>query len=381
MNNILLSGALIVRNEARHLEECLLSIQDLVDEIVVVDTGSTDASKEIARRLGARLYKVVWRDDFAAARNEALERARGEWILYIDADERVRPTSRPHLGKLLGEPSLVGCYVRLHAHAGYTAYREMRLFRNDSRIRFEGIIHENIWPGIQRYRAARGGKIGDSELVLDHVGYHGAQDHKHRRNLPLLLRELKRNPDHVYCWYHLGLVYRGLGQVERAREAWRSAIAIARRNESQRWADSPAYVELIQLELACGHGAQALLAEALERFPGHAQLHWLKGQALMRDERFDEAIAVFSRLVRWREDGFDRDEAVGYDERLFNELTYERLATCCFRLRRYAESERYFALAAQGAPERLEYRAKRGLCAELAQRAPRVASEVRPTAG
>jgi tetratricopeptide (TPR) repeat protein len=363
MNDILLSAALIVRNEARHLEECLLSIKDLVDEIVVVDTGSIDASDDIARRFGAHLFEVAWRDDFAAARNEALERARGEWILYIDADERVHPTSRHHLGKLLGEPSLVGCYVRLHAHVGHTAYREMRLFRNDSRIRFEGIIHENIWPGIQRYRAARGGEIADSELVLDHVGYHGAQEHKHRRNLPLLLRELERDPEHVYCWYHLGLVYRGLGHVERAREAWRSAIAVARRNKGPWWANSPAYVELIQLELACGNGANALLPEALERFPGHAQLHWLRGQALMRDERFEEAIPLFSRLVRWREDGFNRDEAVGYDERMFNELAYERLATCCFRLRRYAESERYFALAAQRNPGCLEYRVKRGLCA------------------
>ena len=88
---MLFSAALIVKNEEELLEQCLRSLQGLVDETVVVDTGSTDRTQIIAQEYGARLYEFKWRNDFAAARNHALNQVRGEWVLYIDADERVRP--------------------------------------------------------------------------------------------------------------------------------------------------------------------------------------------------------------------------------------------------------------------------------------------------
>jgi len=225
-----LSAAMIVRDEEHHLEACLRSIQDLVDEIVLVDTGSEDQSVAIARRFGARVFEFAWCDDFAAARNHGLERCRGDWILYIDADERARPYPRTDLEPALSNPDNIGCSVLLHARSGYTPYREMRLFRNDPRIRFEGLMHETIWPGISRSLEEDGGEIGECGLVLDHVGYDGPQDHKHERNLPLLEKALAENPDHVYCWYHLGMVYFGLGRPEAAREAWRTGIEAVRKN-------------------------------------------------------------------------------------------------------------------------------------------------------
>ena len=94
MSAPLLSATLIVRDEERNLRDCLGSIDGVVDEVVVVDTGSTDGSVEIARELGARVDLPPWRGDFSEARNVALEEARGEWILYLDADERLRPVDR-----------------------------------------------------------------------------------------------------------------------------------------------------------------------------------------------------------------------------------------------------------------------------------------------
>src|SRR5437667_7943437 len=82
-----LSLTMIVRNEEATLAACLSSAADLVDEIVVVDTGSTDGTKEVAARFGARVFDFPWRDDFAAARNESLSHARGNWILWLDGDE------------------------------------------------------------------------------------------------------------------------------------------------------------------------------------------------------------------------------------------------------------------------------------------------------
>lgn len=96
---------MIVRNEEHFLEACLTSIRDVVHEIVVGDTGSTDRTPEIARDFGARLYHISWEDDFSAARNQILALAKGAWILSIDADERLHPISRSQIELLLKDPS------------------------------------------------------------------------------------------------------------------------------------------------------------------------------------------------------------------------------------------------------------------------------------
>jgi tetratricopeptide (TPR) repeat protein len=361
---VMLSAALIVRDEEHHLEECLLSIQDLVDEIVVVDTGSKDRTVEIAQRLGARVFEFPWCDDFAAARNHGLDRCRGDWILYIDADEQARPYPRTDLVKALSNPEDVGCSVLLHARSGYTPYREMRLFRNDPGIRFEGLMHETIWPGISRYLEEVGGEIGECGLVLDHAGYDGPQDHKHKRNLPLLEKALAKNPDHVYCWYHLGMVYFGLGRPESAREAWRSGIEAVRRKKHRWTTDSLPFVELIQHLLASGQEVGELLEEARRLFPEEQQLVWLHGHQMVRDGHLENAVKLFEELLHERESG-RVDTDLGYDQRQFTSLTYATIASCCFQLERYGDARRYFALAEKHDSENLEFRTKRLLCEHL----------------
>src|SRR5882757_3140262 len=91
LRNAKISLTMIVRNEENNLPRCLESVRGLFDEIVVVDTGSTDRTAEIARSFGARVFDFVWVDDFAAARNAALARARGAYAFWLDADDRLDP--------------------------------------------------------------------------------------------------------------------------------------------------------------------------------------------------------------------------------------------------------------------------------------------------
>src|SRR5262249_36848573 len=98
------SLCMIVRNEERFLAECLQSVADLVDEIVVIDSGSTDRTKEIAAGFGAKVIDFTWVDNFAAARNESLRHATGNWIPWLDADERLDAANRERLRRLLAEP-------------------------------------------------------------------------------------------------------------------------------------------------------------------------------------------------------------------------------------------------------------------------------------
>ncbi len=361
---MLLTAALIVRNEQQFLAACLDSIQGLVDEIVIVDTGSTDRSKQIALDHGARLQEVAWTGDFSAARNRALDLARGEWILYIDADETARPGSFAEIRAQLAGSKHIGYYAHLHPRPGYTPYRLLRLFRNHPDIRFSGLIHERVWPAIlERYAES---DVGDSQLTLDHLGYEGDPAVKNARNLPLLHKALRQDPTRVFSWCHLADIYLALGKERFAERAWRSALAIARSKKKPGQEDYLPYVGLIQFIMGKDGDVEDLVREAIDRFGSNVQVWWLQGRALMKQGEFRAAVGAFERVLAFGERG-DFDTAVAYDARVFGVLSYDSLATCYFRLGQYAQSRRYYELAAACDPSRLEYRVKGALCARLEQ--------------
>ena len=362
-----LSAAMIVRDEEAVLRDCLTSIQDVVDEIIIVDTGSTDRSPDIARQFGARLFDYRWRDDFAAARNEALARARGRFILYIDADERLTRTSRGDVARVLADESAVCHTVLFRPQQGYTRYREYRIFRNDPRIRFQGAIHETMVPALHQVAAEDGLRIVPSPLGIEHVGYDGDQQRKHLRNLPLLRARLGENPQHVFSWHHLGRVLEALGDADGAAEAWRRGIEVVRSRPATTTADCLLYGSLLRYELDRGQSTPGLLEEALGRFPGNHQLAWLEGRRLVAAGRFEEALRVFDALAAIDAETFV-DEAVAYDARIFGVWSLDALGLCCFRLGRFAESARYYARAEGLTPDGGEYRAKRQLAEARASR-------------
>jgi glycosyltransferase involved in cell wall biosynthesis len=361
---VLLSATLIVRNEAKYLGDCLESLRPFTDERVVVDTGSTDNTREIAAGHGARVHEFAWTEDFSEARNHALSLARGEWVLYLDADERVRPNTAAAVREDLDDGSYAGWQTQLHPRPGFTAHWVLRLFRNDPSIRFQGVMHETVWASMHRYLAASGRTIGYSALQIDHIGYESEQAAKHLRNRPLLEKAVAREPERVYCWNHLASVYAELGEAELAERTWLHAIDLVRGQSRASVDDSLPYTGLIQWRHKHGGDVEALLAEALERFPGNLQLYWLHARILMEQGKHAAAIEPLERLVGWGATGlFDR--SLAYDERMLNVLAHESLATCYFRLRRFAESRAAYAQAAQCAPERRDLQVKQELCARL----------------
>jgi tetratricopeptide (TPR) repeat protein len=364
-----LSAAMIVRDEEAVLPDCLRSIRGVVDEIVVVDTGSTDRSRDIALEFGARLFEHSWRDDFAAARNEALARARGRFILYIDADERLLPVARSDVERMLADESAVGHTVLFRPQRGYTRYREYRVFRNDPHIRFRGAIHETMLAALLEVAAQEGLRIAPSALAIEHVGYEGDQQRKHRRNLPLLRARLAEDPQHVFSWHHLGRVLDGLGDADGAARAWRRGIEVARGRTEASPADCLLYGSLLRHELDRGETTPGLLEEALARFPGNHLLAWLHGRKLVAEGRLDEALGIFERLAAIDGETLE-DDAVAYDARIFGEWSLGALGLCCFRLERFAESAAYYARAEAAAADGAEYAAKRRLAETRHARRP-----------
>jgi glycosyltransferase involved in cell wall biosynthesis len=357
-----LTAAMIVRNEERFLGGCLASIRSIVDEIVIADTGSSDRSRDIALEYGARLIDHPWSGDFAAARNAALDQARGRWILYIDADERLAPVERDDVRAALGDPGLVAGLVWFRARTGYTPYREYRLFRNDPRIRFHGVIHETMLADIDEVARQDGLRVGEVELLLEHLGYDGPQEHKHRRNLPLLEAALVTRPDNAYLWQQLGITREALGDLRGAEAAWRASVDVVRRVGVLRSSDCIAYIDLIRTGLADSAMASGFYAEAKRLFPENPLLLYWGARLAERIGDDEAAIAGFRQLAAIDPESY-RERRIGLDKRLFSEDVPAWLATCLFKRGEYAESAAWFAKAAAANPDSLEYRTKHLLAA------------------
>lgn len=219
-----LSACLIVKNEASVLPRCLESVRTLVDEIVVVDTGSNDRTIEIALGYGARVHHFTWIDDFSAARNESLRYAGGEWILYIDADEVVDAANAVKIHQVITREDIMAvtvrqCIPQQEDNIATSYYSEYcRIFRRHPDIRFEGAIHEQILPSVERL----GGMVLRSDIVVHHWAYAIDAVKKQKRaerNLRCLLAEIERVPDDPFLYLNLGMTYRELGQRDASIEA------------------------------------------------------------------------------------------------------------------------------------------------------------------
>jgi tetratricopeptide (TPR) repeat protein len=345
---------------AAFLAECLTSIRPVVDEIVVVDTGSVDDTPDIALAHGAVLHHHPWRDDFAEARNVALDAAHGQWILYIDADERLQPAERAHVEALLGRDDAVAYRLLLRPSPDSTPYREYRLWRNDPRIRFDGVIHEKVVPAIHAVADADGLGVLVCDLELVHHGYDGDQTRKHRRNLPLLRRQRDIEPENLFVWHHLFRVLEGLGDDAEAERTLEGGLEVAR---AKPWNDPLAvllYTDLVRMRLFAGKDPRDLLDEALRLFPDNLVLQWLLARALIVRGRYEEALEPLE-LIRATDLATLPDRGPSYDEVLFRDLPHESRGLCMFRLGRYAEAAEEYAVALSYAPDNAEYRAKLAL--------------------
>jgi len=347
-----LSAALIVRDESAFIDDCLKSLNGIVDEIIVVDTGSRDDTLAKASRFPIVLRTFAWCDDFSAARNYAISQASGDWILYIDADERLEIPDRPALHRALADESKVAWRMRFYPRIGWTPYAELRLFRNDPRIRFRGEIHERVHDDVHAVCRADGRAIGICDLTLRHVGYESDQSHKLSRNIPLLRAYLAREPDRLYCWWHLGEMLELAGDLEGAVAAWEKAIEIARaqRHVGEYLPNSAPYVSLIAVRHRQGLPIDALVAEALDLFPSHLMLQWIWAKLALDQGDDRRAQPVLERLAAIDpEHLFDPD--IAYEKTLFTHLCRETLALCHLRARRHDEAARFYRLAAAAAPD------------------------------
>ncbi|MDL0437787.1 glycosyltransferase family 2 protein [Niallia sp. SS-2023] len=195
-----ISLALIVKNEENSVKKCILNAKKIVDEIVVVDTGSTDSTLKILKEnSNLKLFEFLWENDFSKARNYAIDQCTGDYILVLDADEYITFGKRNELEKVMkqnqiGRIKIVSKFKKDGEEFEASSYIS-RFFPNS--VRYKGAIHEQLDSTLQRV---------DMKLTVSHSGYFDKD--KSARNIPILLQELEKHPKDAYFHYQLGKEYR-----------------------------------------------------------------------------------------------------------------------------------------------------------------------------
>jgi tetratricopeptide (TPR) repeat protein len=299
-----ISLCMIVKNEETFLAQALESVKDVVDEICVVDTGSTDGTVAIAEAYGARVVHRSWKNDFAWARNEAVAMATKRWVLMLDADEELSPESRAIVREIGALPAyLTGFWVRCfnladdYAGTGASSHALARLFPNHPRLRYRSPIHEFITLD----DTPNGIEAKQAPLSIIHHGYLKSvvvSRKKAARNLAIIEAATLAHPEDPFNWYNLGTTAlldnahaKGIEALEKMRDIVgdqaRGFVPVGLSILADAYTDFAHDPE---------RGRETALL-SLRKAPRFANAHFALGRALAKLGRFEEAREAFQHAI------------------------------------------------------------------------------------
>ncbi|MCX5855923.1 MAG: glycosyltransferase [Deltaproteobacteria bacterium] len=275
-----LSVCMIEKNEEKHLAYCLNSLSPVSDEMIVVDTGSTDKTREIAEAFGAQIYDFEWVNDFATARNHSLSKARGDWILVMDADEVISFQDHAKLKKLISKKDKIAynlitrnyvdktagdgwtcndsTYIHEQAGRGWFPSGKVRLFPNNEKIRFENPIHELVEFSLQRIGVGR----QESGIPVHHYGELDTKKAtaKDAHYYELGVKKMKESGGDFRSVWELAVQAAELGKIEESTELWHKVLGFKQREAAAYFNLANNYLHLGKYEdsYACSRKAYAL---------------------------------------------------------------------------------------------------------------------------
>jgi glycosyltransferase involved in cell wall biosynthesis len=322
------SLTLIVRDEQENLPHCLGSVRGLFDEIVVVDTGSTDGTRGVAEAFGARVFEFPWIDDFAAARNAALAHATGDYAFWLDADDVIEPPEREKLRALLADldPKNRDAYVvrcacdpGIDGSGGHTVVDHIRLFPLRDDVRWTYRVHEQILPALRRAGIAERW----TDLVVRHTGYAdpALRARKLERDTRILLEELKDRPDEPFLLFNLGSI-----AIE--RQQWPEALSYLSRSLAGSAAGDSitrklfALIARVHQMLDDSRSALRVCAQGLALDPDDAELLFRKAVVHRQRGEPAEAEACWRRILTLRRP----EQFASVDMGIYGHLTRRNLA-------------------------------------------------------
>lgn len=305
----LISVCMIVKNEADRLDRCLTSIKEVADELIIVDTGSTDDSPEICRRYGANVHLYEWKDDFAAARNYGLPFATGEWILWLDADE-VFEVSKTYLHQCLKNTHadilsipVINYYGEDEPVNPNNAFvlSQYRLYRKDIQLKFIHNIHEQL----DMNESHKVENLLESEICIHHFGYLNSSvkyKEKSLRNLAILQKNLSETEQDPWLYFHIANELQTLKAYEMSFNFINGSILGFLKSGQK----PPAILYRLKYDLLINsHNydeAWSGIDKVIELYPDYVDLHYLKGQILFAKGDYKESMKAFKHCLKLGED-------------------------------------------------------------------------------
>lgn len=305
--------AMIVKDEEEKLPRCLASVEGVVDDIVVVDTGSTDGTLEIARRHGARVFQMEWPGAFDAARNESLRHVETEWILWLDADEWLEKGSGPKIRKVI-EWDDAYCFGLVIREVGPdpVEFCATRLWRSRPSVPFVGAIHEHLDPSVlQAHGETR--KEFATDIVVLHDGYSpGQRQAKQARSIELLKKELELRPGQPYYEVKLACTLAAVGHPDARQELLRIGDRLLELQDEMQV--DPAYASVFGPLFAAladeelwSAPVDTLIRLAGGWFPESPAVLWQVAQVEVRRGNLPSALYALMEIEKMAESGsFDR---------------------------------------------------------------------------
>lgn len=345
-----LSLCLLVRNESANVGKAIESFEGYVDEVVVVDTGSDDDTREVALSHGARVLEFPWRDDFAAVRNFLFSHARCDWIFHIDADETLLPGSGEEIRGLVGRPEVQGAYVlrqdlfSADDPSQFTEMLQLRLFRSGELPQQVGRCHPHFEPPLEDVARSSGRQVVLSNVRLRHTGYVAElKPTKLERSARLLELELQDRPGQFYYQVELAMTLLQLGS-DRATAALHQACVSLRPHLAAPTAPSHQAALLFEILLQIqdhnlpGGWSKDQVRELSARwFPNSAPLAWHRASYEFREGRFESARATLEHLKAMA-DNESYDKTTSFHPSILGPELHLNLGVCYARLGKLNEA-------------------------------------------
>lgn len=348
-----LSVCLVTRDAAARLPRVLGSVAAVADEVFVADTGSSDATVQIAQAHGARAEVMPWRDDFAEACNFALDRVRGDWVLWLNPDEELLPTTRADLGGYLARPDVLAYQVRVQEVPRgdrpdfFVETVQTRLFRRRPDLRFAGRLHPQL-AGLADVARREGMQVPLAELAVRHHAYLSVLDpSKLRWAARLFERELQDRPGQLHYLIEYGRTLLRLNDP-RGHELLAQAAEQVRARREDPGPPSGTVGSLLEYLLTVSPAqSRAPLsraeAEELARrwFPDAPPLLWARAQNAFAAEDYAAAARHLEYLLELGLTG-RYDRSAPFDPGLIGDTAVLNLAQCYGRLGELDRAEAAF---------------------------------------
>ncbi|WP_053956181.1 TPR domain-containing glycosyltransferase [Inediibacterium massiliense] len=299
---MLLSLCMIVKNEEKNIGRCLNSVAEIVNEMIVVDTGSTDDTVKIAKEYGADVFYFPWNDNFSDARNFSLQKAKGDWILIMDADDELEKKDKYKIAPLLDGKEIDFYIFETLSYVGNTIGEDMvsnlniRIIRNHKGYRYEGAIHEQL--------KSREGDISKEKVKIEkvqiyHYGYlkeETNEKNKIERNIRILERVLENKEDDFHI-FNMANEYLRMKEYEKAYELYSK---IYNHFDPSKAFSPKLLLRMIVLLQQMGKNEKALQAieEGLRYYPKFTDLEYIRGNIFYNQGKISLAIKSFKKCVK-----------------------------------------------------------------------------------